>query len=59
MRHGEVSVKDLMRAFVYVSVYDEDQHKSNYVVCVEEFVPYSIKTNRLFKPQNSSTNNLV
>ena len=38
---------------------DEDHHVTNYVVSVEEFVPYSIKIKGLFKPQNSSTNYLV
>ena len=45
-----------------MSVYrhiDEDHHKTNYVVSLEEFVPYSIKIKGLFKPQNSSTNYLV
>ena len=47
---------------MYVSVYrhiDEDQHETNHVVCVEEFVPYSIEIKGLFKPQNSCTNYLV
>ena len=34
-------------------------HETNYVVSVEEFVPYSIKIKGLLKPQNSSTNYLV
>ena len=36
-----------------------DLHKNNYVVSVEEFVPYSIKIKGLLKPQNSSSNYLV